>query len=134
MDFKQFQLVGVMVVACFCFLFGSGCQKRVSLSGDAQRLEKAFALTEQSPPASSGDYKTAKTPELVKTAAVALRASDLPTAVKVLHILQYRGTGLTFDQFNTLSQTVADVSNELSRRAAGGDEDAKSLLSALSPH
>ena len=121
----------ILVLTC-CLL--AGCERRVSFSGDADQLEKEFGLTSSSQPASDpSTYKTAETPVLVKTLAVALRSNDLDTAAVVLHTLNYRGHGLSFDQDSAIRRAFGDVSTELSERAAKGDQHAKDLANKMNP-
>ena len=129
----QFALIAKTFFLCGCFLFAAGCERRVSFAADADQIEKAFSLTTQSPQAEAGAFKTAETPALAKTLVVALRSSDFATASQALHTLNYRGGGLSFDQFNSIRQAFGDVSGELAKRAAKGDEQAKELLNKMSP-
>jgi hypothetical protein len=111
-----------------------GCSRSGSFSSDASQLEKAFTLTSSSPQAGDpSGYKDANTPALVQSLVVALRSGDMDTAAKALHVLNFRGSGLAYDQFNAIRFAFGDVSNELNQRAAKGDEHAKDLMNAMSP-
>jgi hypothetical protein len=116
-----------------CSVMFAGCQKAINLSGDAKQLEKTFALTDSSPRVEGDSYKTADVPVLAKTLAVALRSNDLDTAASALHSLNLRSTGLSFDQYNAIRNAFGDVSAELTKRAAKGDDKAKNLLNRMSP-
>lgn len=117
-----------------CLLAAVGCERKADLGADAKLLEKTFSLTAQSPAADAGSYKTAETPALAKTVATALKSGDLATASQALRTLNYRGGGLSFEQFNAIRQTFGDVSGTLAKRAAKGDEHAQHLLNKMSPN
>jgi hypothetical protein len=123
-----------MLLFC-CLLFSwVGCERKASFSGDAHKLETAFSLTSVSQGA--GDlsaYKDAQTPALVKTLVDALHSNDMDTAAQVLHVLNFRGPGLSYDQFNAIRLAFGDVSTELALRAAHGDDHAKDLMQKMSP-
>lgn len=123
----------VSALGLWCLL-SAGCGRSANFPGDAKDLEKAFSLTAASP--QSGDastYRTADTPTLAKTLAVALRSGDLDTAALVLHTLNTRGPGLSFDQYEAIRRVLADVGSELSEKAAKGDDHAKDLLKKMGP-
>jgi len=134
MDNPTTHLPGRWVAIIAVSLLAAGCQKSGggSLSGDARALEHAFSLTAASLPAGdTAGFKEAATPALVKTLTVALRSDDMATAAKALHVLNYRGAGLSFDQFDTIRQAYGDVGRRLSQRASAGDQEAKELLNQM---
>ncbi len=117
-----------------CCILLAGCGRHVSNAGDADRLEKVFGLTSSSP--NAGDpsgFKNADTPALAKTVADALRSGDMNTVALALHTLNFRGSGLSFDQYDAIRTTYNDVSEELSQKAAKGDQQANDLLNKLRP-
>lgn len=126
--------IGQVLGACLGGILLAGCGRNAVFSGDAKDLEKAFALTAVSPQSSDASaYKTADTPVLAKTLAVALRSGDLDTAALVLHTLNTRGPGLSFDQYEAIRRVLADVGGDLSEKAAKGDDHAKDLLKKMGP-
>jgi hypothetical protein len=133
MDTRFIGRIGSVAAAIFCSGLLAGCGG-TGFSDDAAQLEKAFALTASSPKASDpATYKTADTAALVKTLAGALRVGDLDTAAKVLHTLNTRGSGLSFDQYQAIRQALADVGHDLAQKAAKGDSHAKHLMNEMGP-
>jgi iron uptake system EfeUOB component EfeO/EfeM len=123
---------GMVLLGC---LLWAGCERKASFTGDASQLESVFQLTSTSQGAGAdpSTYKDAQTPALVKSLVDAIRSNDMDTAAPLLHVLNFRGPGLSYDQFNAIRLAFGDVSTELAHRAANGDEHAKDLMQKMSP-